>query len=57
MEVITLPKLGISDEGTLIAWKINVGESVTEGELLAVFESDKASAEVTATAGGVLLET
>ena len=57
MEVITLPKLGISDEGTLIAWKIDVGESVTEGELLAIFESDKASAEVTATAGGVLLET
>lgn len=57
MEVVTLPKLGISDEGELIAWEVDIGEAVEEGDLLATFESDKASAEVTATASGVLLET
>ncbi|QLD84226.1 2-oxo acid dehydrogenase subunit E2 [Natronomonas halophila] len=57
MEVVTLPKLGISDEGELLAWEVEIGESVDEGDLLATFESDKASAEVTATASGVLLET
>lgn len=57
MEVVTLPKLGISDEGELIAWEVEVGESVSEDDLLVTFESDKATAEVTATADGVLLET
>lgn len=57
MEVVTLPKLGISDEGELIAWEVEIGETVEKGDLLATFESDKASAEVTATASGVLLET
>lgn len=57
MEVVTLPKLGISDEGELIAWEVDIGETVEAGDLLATFESDKASAEVTATASGVLLET
>jgi pyruvate dehydrogenase E2 component (dihydrolipoamide acetyltransferase) len=57
MEVVTLPKLGISDEGELIAWEVDIDETVDEGDLLATFESDKASAEVTATASGVLLET
>ncbi|WP_276260545.1 dihydrolipoamide acetyltransferase family protein [Haloglomus litoreum] len=57
MEVVTLPKLGISDEGELVAWEVEIGDTVEEGDLLAVFESDKASAEVTATAGGVLLAT
>lgn len=57
MEVVTLPKLGISDEGELVAWEVSMGESVKQGDLIATFESDKASAEVTATASGVLLET
>lgn len=57
MEIITLPKLGISDEGELVAWEVEVGDEVAEGDLLAVFESDKATAEVQATADGVLLET
>jgi pyruvate dehydrogenase E2 component (dihydrolipoamide acetyltransferase) len=57
MEVVTLPKLGISDEGELLAWEVEIGDPVEEGDLLATFESDKASAEVTATASGVLLET
>ena len=57
MEVVTLPKLGISDEGELISWEVDIGDTVEEGDHLATFESDKASAEVTATASGVLLET
>lgn len=57
MEVVTLPKLGISDEGELISWEVDIGDRVEEGDHLATFESDKASAEVTATASGVLLRT
>ncbi|WP_227134729.1 dihydrolipoamide acetyltransferase family protein [Halorubellus salinus] len=55
VEIVTLPKLGISDTGDLVAWEKAVGDSVEAGELLAVLESDKASAEVTAEASGTLL--
>ncbi|MFC7157675.1 2-oxo acid dehydrogenase subunit E2 [Halomarina halobia] len=57
VEIITLPKLGISDEGELIAWEFDTGEHVEDGDVIAVLESDKATAEVTATASGILLET
>lgn len=57
VEIITLPKLGISDEGELIAWEFEPGDHVEEGEVIALLESDKATAEVTATASGTLLKT
>lgn len=55
VEIVTLPKLGISDTGELVSWEKSVGDDVEEGELLAVLESDKASAEITAEKSGTLL--
>lgn len=57
VEIVELPKLGLSDYGELIAWKVSVGDRVEAGDLLAVLESEKASAEIEAPASGVLLET
>lgn len=54
-DIVGLPKLGLSDFGELISWEVDVGERVEAGELLAVIESDKASAEVEAPVDGVLL--
>lgn len=54
-DIVGLPKLGLSDYGELVSWEVAVGEQVQAGELLAVVESDKASAEVEAPVEGVLL--
>lgn len=56
VDIVTLPKLGISDEGELVAWEKDVGEYVEEEEEIAVLESDKAAASITATASGTLLK-
>lgn len=56
-EVVTLPTLGLSETGELVAWEVDVGERVEADEMLAVIESDKASAEVYAPRAGVLLRT
>lgn len=57
VEIVTIPKLGLSEFGELIAWEVDIGGEVTNDQVLAVIESDKASAEVKAPAGGVLLGT
>lgn len=56
VEVVRIPKLGLSDYGDLVSWEVDEGESVESGEVVAVLESDKASAEIEAPASGVLLE-
>lgn len=56
-DVVTLPKLGLSEYGELVAWEVAVGEDVEADDVLAVIESDKASAEVRAPRSGVLLTT
>lgn len=55
VEVVRIPKLGLSDYGDLVSWEVAEGDRVTEGEVVAVLESDKASADIEAPAGGVLL--
>ena len=57
VEVVRIPKLGLSDFGDLVSWEIEIGEQVSEGQVLAVLESEKASAEIEAPTSGVLLET
>ena len=57
VEVVRIPKLGLSDFGDLVSWEIEIGEPVSEGQVLAVLESEKASAEIEASTSGVLLET
>lgn len=56
-EVIRIPKIGLSDYAELVSWEVAVGERVSEGAVVAVLESDKASAEIEAPADGVLLAT
>jgi pyruvate dehydrogenase E2 component (dihydrolipoamide acetyltransferase) len=57
VEVIRIPKLGLSEYADLVSWEVAVGESVAAGDVVAVLESEKASAEIESPASGVLLET
>jgi len=55
---VEVPKLGNSVEECLIAkWRKHKGEAVSAGEVVAEIETDKATFEVTAPAGGTVLET
>ncbi|MDF9747815.1 2-oxo acid dehydrogenase subunit E2 [Natrinema salsiterrestre] len=56
VDVVRIPKLGLSDYGDLVAWEADTGDSVETGDVVAVLESDKASAEIEAPESGVLLE-
>ena len=54
-ELIPMPKLGFDmAEGTLVEWVKKAGDSVAEGEVIAVIETDKANVEVTSFKAGVL---
>jgi pyruvate dehydrogenase E2 component (dihydrolipoyllysine-residue acetyltransferase) len=56
-ELISMPKLGFDmAEGLLQEWLKKAGEEVSQGETLAVIETDKASVEVPAFRSGVLLK-
>jgi pyruvate dehydrogenase E2 component (dihydrolipoamide acetyltransferase) len=51
-----MPPLGqVSDELRLLEWRKAVGEAVSEGELLLVIETDKATLDVEASVSGTLL--
>ncbi len=53
--VIRMPKLGFDmAEGTLVRWVIDEGQEVTEGEVIAEIETDKATVEVDTQVGGIL---
>jgi pyruvate dehydrogenase E2 component (dihydrolipoamide acetyltransferase) len=55
---VEVPKLGNTVEECLIAkWRKHKGDQVSAGEVVVEIETDKASFEVTAPAGGTLLET
>ena len=52
---ITVPKWGMAmDEGTVTAWNVAEGETVTEGEEVLDVESEKIAAAIEAKAAGVL---
>ena len=54
-ELISMPKLGFDmREGTLVEWSKKVGDSVAEGQVIAIIETDKANVEVTSFKAGVL---
>jgi pyruvate dehydrogenase E2 component (dihydrolipoamide acetyltransferase) len=54
-ELITMPKLGFDmAEGILVEWSKSVGDSVAEGDVVALIETDKANVEVTSFKSGVL---
>ena len=54
-ELISMPTLGFDmHEGTLVEWSKKVGDSVAEGQVIAIIETDKANVEVTSFKAGVL---
>lgn len=56
-EYITMPKLGFDmREAELVTWLKEVGDSVEKGEIIAEIESDKATLELEAQSGGILLQ-
>ncbi|RPI92149.1 MAG: 2-oxo acid dehydrogenase subunit E2, partial [Chloroflexi bacterium] len=56
-EQLMMPKLGFDmAEGRLIEWKIKVGDQVKKGDVIADIETDKATIEIEAAAGGKVLE-
>ncbi len=56
-ELISMPKLGFDmAEGLLQEWLKKTGETVGEGETIAIIETDKASVEVPSFRAGVLLK-
>jgi pyruvate dehydrogenase E2 component (dihydrolipoamide acetyltransferase) len=51
-----MPRQGQSVESCILTeWKVNVGDQVTEGDVLAVIETDKASFDLESTAAGTVL--
>jgi pyruvate dehydrogenase E2 component (dihydrolipoamide acetyltransferase) len=54
---VIMPKAGISVESCVIGeWRADVGETVSVGDILFDYETDKASFECESTAAGTLLE-
>ena len=54
---VLLPQWGMGmNEGTIVEWKKKVGDRVTEGDILAEIEAEKATQELEAPATGVLTE-
>ncbi len=53
--VIRMPKLGMTmEEGTIVEWRVALGERVEKGQVVLVIESEKNEAELEATASGFL---
>ncbi|MGD8805719.1 MAG: dihydrolipoamide acetyltransferase family protein [Chloroflexota bacterium] len=56
-EFIVMPKLGFDmREGVLVGWSRDIGDKIEKGEVIAEIESDKATLELEAQAGGTLLK-
>ena len=54
---VLLPQWGMGmSEGTVVEWKKKVGDAVTEGDILADVEAEKATQELESPATGVLTE-
>ncbi|MEC8044322.1 MAG: dihydrolipoamide acetyltransferase family protein [Verrucomicrobiota bacterium] len=55
-EPIIMPRQGQSVESCILTeWKVNVGDQVAEGDVIAVIETDKASFDLESTAAGTVL--
>ncbi|MDE0132758.1 MAG: dihydrolipoamide acetyltransferase family protein [bacterium] len=56
MRLVKMPRLGQDmEQGTLVEWSKAVGDEVSEGEILAVIETDKAEVAFESPAGGYLV--
>lgn len=57
MQVLKLPKVGQGmEEGTVVEWRAAEGDQVAAEDVVVVFESDKATNEITADIDGILVE-
>lgn len=57
LEEVKLPKMGSNmEEGTLIKWMKQIGDSVRKGDVLLEVETDKATLEVEAPANGYVID-
>ncbi|GIN23066.1 dihydrolipoamide acetyltransferase family protein [Siminovitchia fordii] len=55
---VVMPKMGATmEEGTIVAWLVQVGEAVEEGDPIAEVQTDKITLEIEAETAGVLLKT
>src|SRR5690554_7882484 len=55
-EVINMPRLSDTmEEGTVAKWLVKVGDEISEGDILAEIETDKATMEFESFYEGVLL--
>lgn len=56
-KIITLPKIGVNMTEAIIAeWAVKEGESIKEGDLLLIAETDKATQDIFATDTGIIAE-
>ena len=54
---VIMPRQGQSVESCILTeWKVQPGDTVAEGDVLAVIETDKASFDLESTASGTVLE-
>lgn len=55
---VVMPKLGATmEEGTIVSWLVQVGDTVEEGDAIAEIQTDKIVLEMEAETTGVLLKT
>jgi pyruvate/2-oxoglutarate dehydrogenase complex dihydrolipoamide acyltransferase (E2) component len=54
---VILPKLGLTmEDGIIVTWEKKVGDTVKEGEPIAVIETEKIDTDLLAPASGTLTE-
>ncbi|MBX5449242.1 biotin/lipoyl-containing protein [Thermogemmatispora sp.] len=54
-ETIAMPKWGLTmEEGTIVEWMVGEGDTVQQGDVLAVVETEKTSVELTSPFSGVV---
>jgi 2-oxoglutarate dehydrogenase E2 component (dihydrolipoamide succinyltransferase) len=54
---VTMPQMGVSvAEGTVVAWRVEVGDPIAADETICEISTDKIDTEVPSPASGVLAE-
>ena len=54
---LKMPRIGMNmEEGTVVAWRLQPGESFKEGDILYELETEKVTSEYEAPCNGVMLE-